>query len=461
MANSNLPAPNSAPNGTNSGSTTQTPIIITTAAKTRTVYRTLDPKDRKIELGGGAMFPKIKCSRKDLGLGVLAIATAAFLVYGAKSVVDELKEYLKERKDRRKKEKNTVPPSMQSLAACVSASSGPRPAIIPGLLYQGGTLILGGRTGIGKSLFLGQLGVETARGYGEFIPPTADGSITPRSVIIIDGEMEDDDYVARFPDPSTIPGNITRVSNCDFETVEDLTEYIRGLVSGLVSEAVIIIDNIVSLVKNPTGSDIFDMFRNLRKIQHEANVPISYIVANHLAKVPEGMVLDESFFAGSANITRFASSIAILDKSARGSDYRFLKIIKERKNGQPAEVIELEYSEEDYKHYNFFDTAPEDEVLYTKTNRKRFGQGVPDEEPEEEEDPKPDGRGEPWTDEDDRQLTELFNTHSDPTPAFFAKLMEKNKNTVYKHGIQLGFEWKKQKSGPKPKQKPAEDQEQE
>ena len=45
--------------------------------------------------------------------------------------------------------------------------------------------------------------------------------------------------------------------------------------------------NIVSLVKNPTGSDIFDMFRNLRKIQHEASVPISYIVANHLAKVPK------------------------------------------------------------------------------------------------------------------------------------------------------------------------------
>ena len=104
-------------------------------------------------------------------------------------------------------------------------------------------------------------------------------------------------------------------------------------------------------------------------------------------------------------------------------------------------------------------TASEADVISTKTNRKRFGQEVPDEEPEEEEDPKPDGRGEPWTDEDDRQLTELFNTHSDPTPAFFAELMGKNKNTVYKHGIRLGFEWKKQKSGPKPKQKPTEDQE--
>ena len=460
MAKSNLPAPSGAPNGTTPGSI-PTPIIITTAAKTRTVYRSLDPKDRRIELGGGAMFPKIKCSRKDLGLGVLAIGGAALLVYAAKGCVDWLKDYLKERKEKREKKKSTVPPSIQPLASCVSTSSGPKPAIIPNLLYQGGTLILGGRTGIGKSLLIGQFAIEIARGHGEFIPPTADGSCTPRHVIIIDGEMEDDDYVARFPDPSTIPGNITRVSNCDFETAEDLTEFIKGVVSGLVSEAVIIIDNIVSLIKNPTGSDIFDMFRNLRKIQHEANVPISYIVANHLAKVPEGMSMDESFFAGSANITRFASSIAILDKSARGRDFRFLKVLKERKYGVPAEVIELEYSEDVYKHYNFFGTAPEDEVLYSKTNRRRFGQEVPDEEHEEEEEPKPDGRGEPWTEEDDRQLTELFNTHANPTPALFAELMEKKQGTVYKHGIKLGFEWKKQKSGPKPKQKSAENQEQE
>ena len=201
MENPDLPAPLSAPNGT-TPSSSPTPIIITTAAKTRTVYRSLDPKDRRIELGGGAMFPKIKCSRKDLGLAVAAIAAAALCVYGAKTVVEEITDGIKKWKEKRNKKKNSVSPSVQTLAACVSSSSGPKPAIIPGLLYQGGTLILGGRTGIGKSLFIGQMGMEIARGYGEFIPPTADGSITPRAVIIIDGEMEEDDYLARFPDPS-------------------------------------------------------------------------------------------------------------------------------------------------------------------------------------------------------------------------------------------------------------------
>lgn len=50
MENPDLPAPLSAPNGT-TPSSSPTPIIITTAAKTRTVYRSLDPKDQRIEQG--------------------------------------------------------------------------------------------------------------------------------------------------------------------------------------------------------------------------------------------------------------------------------------------------------------------------------------------------------------------------------------------------------------------------
>lgn len=459
MKDTVISAPLSASNGA-TASSIPVPIIINTATKTKTIYRPLDSKDRKIELGGGAMFPKIKCSRKDLGLGVIAIGGAALLVYAAKYGVDELREYFKGWEKKREKKKNTVSPSIQPLTTCISASSGPKPALIPNLLYQGGTLILGGRTGIGKSLLLGQFGVEIARGSGEFIPPTADGSFTPRHVIIIDGEMEDDDYVARFPDPSSIPGNITRVSNCDFETAEDLTEYIKGLVSGLVSETVIIIDNLVSLIKNPTGSDIFDMYRNLRKIQHGASIPISYIVADHLAKVPEGMSVDESFFAGSANITRFASSIAILDKSARGCDYRFMKVLKERKKGVPAEVIELEYSEDEYKHYNFFGTAQEEEVLFTKTNRKRFGQEAPDKEPvdDEEEVPEEDGRGERWTDKDTQKLKELATTLDTPDKETIGALMNRHPQYIYKQARKFGVELMSKPRGRKPKQKPESDE---
>lgn len=461
MATKHLPVPQStnfvAPPTGASSSQQLLPIIVNTGIRPRSVQRYVNRHPDMIEIGGG-LIPALKCSSQNLGKAVLAIGGIIGFYYAAKYGLKKLfaQEEKPKEEDNKDKAGNI---KIQSLAECVNSSNGPKPVVIPGFLYQGGIGILGGRTGIGKSLLLGQLAVEVARGEGEFIPPTADGSTNPRSVIIIDGEMEDDDYVARFPDPTTIPGNITRISECDFVTAKQLTNCIRGIVSGLMSEAVIIIDNIAALIKNPTASDIFDMYRDLRLIQRETAIPVTFLVGNHLAKVPEGMSIDETFLAGSANITRFASSIGILDKSARGSDYRFLKIIKERKNGAPAEVIELKYTEDEYKHYNFIGTISEDEVLYTKTNRKRFGQEVVEEEPEDADDPKPDGRGEPWTDDDDDQLEELFKTYDDPTPAFFAELMGKNKNTVYKRGKKLGFEWKKQKSGPKPKQKPAEGQE--
>ena len=390
MAESNLPAPQSALEGSVS----------------KPSQNSIPADQRRIEVGGG-LYPRISCSVKDV---FTTVAAGLTLLGGYFFFKNAFKRWFGEKNDPNKKEKDQEPepPKVQPLVECVSTSGGPKPAIIPGLLYQGGIAIVAGRTGIGKSLFVDQLGVEAARGYGEFIPTAPDGSTCPRAVIIIDGEMEDDDYAERFPDPSTIPGNITRISECDFETTEQLTNCVRGIVSGLLNEVVIVIDNIAALVKNPTASDIYDLYRELRKIQRETSIPVSFIVANHLAKVPEGQPIDESNLAGSANLSRFASSIAILDKSSRGSDYRFLKILKERKNGVPAEVIELEYTEKEYKHYNFFGTISEDEVLYTKTNRKRFGQAVVEEDPEEDESqnprPRSNKRGIDWTDEDTERL---------------------------------------------------------
>ena len=57
------------------------------------------------------MFPKIKCSRKDLGLAVAAIAAAALCVYGAKTVVEEITDGIKKWKEKRNKKQNSVSPS--------------------------------------------------------------------------------------------------------------------------------------------------------------------------------------------------------------------------------------------------------------------------------------------------------------------------------------------------------------
>ena len=443
MDNNKLPAPKSALVGN----------------QPKLPYSPIPADQRKVEVGGG-LFPKLKCTVKDLPRVVAAGTILFVLCYFSK---DAIKHWFKKKENKNEKEpEQPEPPKIQPLASCVSASSGPKPAIIPGLLYQGGIAIVAGRTGIGKSLFVGQLGVEAARGYGEFIPSAPDGSTSPRAVIIIDGEMEDDDYAERFPDPSTIPGNITRISECDFETAEQLTNCVRGIVSGLLNEVVIIIDNIAALVKNPTASDIYDLYRDLRKIQRETSVPVSFIVANHLAKVPEGQPIDESFLAGSANLTRFATSIAILDKSARGRNYRFLKILKERKKGQLEDVIELKYSEDEYKHYNFFGTIPEDEVLYTKTNRKHFNQELADDESGEDESESEEGGrgGRPWTDKDTQRLRELVETLETPYADVIAEIMGRHPEMIRRKAKEFGVELMGKPRGRKPKPKEGYDQEQ-
>lgn len=461
MANSNLPAPKRALVGSvskPSKSSTPVPVTMTTTKRVRSVTRTYSRDPDLIEIGGG-LVPGLKCNYKHLGAAVGAICAVVGFFFLAKEGAPKLfkGKNSSSGQDTNGSPQVPDPPKVESVVNCVNNAGKPQEPLIPDMVYEGGITLLAGRTNAGKTLLAQQMAIEIARGYGELLGE----NVQPQNVIIVDGEMDDDDYKRRFGgEDMEIPANITRISDCDFSTLKQLSEYLKKVVDGLFGPVVIIVDNLAALtLENLSGKIVNQFFRDIKKIQREAQHPVTFIIADHIGKIPVGSILDDSNIAGSANVARFAHNIILVEFSARGPEFRFLKFPKQRKGALPDEVLEVRISEEEYTHFEIVGTASEADVISTKTNRKRFGQEVPDEEPEEEQDPKPDGRGEPWTDEDDRQLTELFNTHSDPTPAFFAELMEKNKNTVYKHGIQLGFEWKKQKSGPKPKHKPTEDQE--
>lgn len=125
--------------------------------------------------------------------------------------------------------------------------------------------------------------------------------------------------------------------------------------------------------------------------------------------------MDNSLLAGSANIARFAHNIIILDYSARGANFRYIKFTKQRKAALPDEVLEVVISEEEYLHFEVIGNAREADVVRNKTNLRRYGQipeGVIDDE--EEEAPEEDGRGRLWTDEDTERLTELAATLETP-----------------------------------------------
>lgn len=164
-----------------------------------------------------------------------------------------------------------------------------------------------------------------------------------------------------------------------------LIDFLRGLVLGLLSDAVVIIDNLADLFPTLTAVHLFEFYNGLKKVQREASVTISYIIADHTVKVPMGQPLDETHLAGSSNTSRFATNIAILDWNARGKDFRIMKFPKQRKDALPDDVLELVIDESEYLHFNVLGNSPEEDVLYTKANRQRWNQEVIEEDEDEDE----------------------------------------------------------------------------
>ena len=128
----------------------------------------------------------------------------------------------------------------------------------------------------------------------------------------------------------------------------------------------------------------------MKRIQRGTENAITLIIADHIGKTPVGQPLDDSNIAGSANVARFAHTIVLVDFSARGSDYRFIKFSKLRKGALPDEVLEVHISEEEYVHFEVIGRASEAEVIRTKSNLKRFGQEIKDVVDEEEDAPEED-----------------------------------------------------------------------
>ena len=109
-----------------------------------------------------------------------------------------------------------------------------------------------------------------------------------------------------------------------------------------------------------------------------------------MGKTPEGHTLYNSLLAGSANLARFAHNIILLDYSARGANFSYIKFTKQRKAALPDEVLEVVISEDEYLHFEVIGNASEAEVIRTKSNLKRFGQEIKDVVDEEEDTPEED-----------------------------------------------------------------------
>lgn len=394
-----------------------------------------------IEVGGG-IIPGFKCTRENLGITVLAIGSVIGIYYSAKY---GLKRLFSPKESTVAETMDSVPepPKIQSIVDCVNNAGEPKKFLLPDMIKEGGLSIFAGREGAGKTLLGHQAAIELARGYGNFV---AEG-ISPQNVIIIDGEMDDEDYVERFGNMD-IPSNITRISETDFDNLDQLSEYIKGIVGGLLSPATIFIDNLVALsLENLTGKAVNKFFRDLKKIQRTSDHTITFVVVDHIGKTPEGHTLDNSLLAGSANIARYAHNILMLNFSARGEGYRYIKFTKQRKAALPDDVLEVVISEEEYLHFEIVGNAHEADVVPKQKKRNRHVQ-----DSEEDHEPESDGRGRPWTDEDTEKLAELAATLETPDAQTIGLMMERHPQLIYRKASTYGIKLMSKPRGRKPKQ---------
>ena len=461
MDNNKLPAPKSALVGSvskPSQSSTSVPVSLKTTKVVRSYSRTINRHPDLIEIGGG-LIPGIKCNRKNFGVAVLAIGSLIVAYFLAKEGFHWLFKG-KESSANQNNPEVPAPPKVESVVNCVNNAGEPKAPLIPDMVYEGGITLLAGRTNAGKTLGAQQMAIEIARGYGELVGE----NIQPQNVIIVDGEMDDDDYKRRFgSEDMEIPANITRISDCDFSTLKQLTEYLKKVVDGLLAPVVIIVDNLAALtLENLTGKIVNQFFRDIKKIQREAQHPVTFIIADHIGKIQMGSILDDSNIAGSANVARFAHNIIFVEFSARGPEYRFLKFTKQRKGALPDEVLEVRISEEEYTHFEIVGTASEADLICTKANLRRFNQEGGDDEPgEDEPEPEESGRGgRPWSDEDTRRLRELAETLETPYADIIAEMMGRNPVHLARKAKELGVVLMSKPRGRKPKPKDGDGQEQ-
>ena len=114
------------------------------------------------------------------------------------------------------------------------------------LITCGGINILYGPTGLGKSILVEQIGIETAEGKASCLVPNSE-KCTPQNVKYLDSELDENDICSRYGKYGYFfPENLER-SEIIFESPEKFADYIEKLASQETSDSLYIIDNLLTI----------------------------------------------------------------------------------------------------------------------------------------------------------------------------------------------------------------------
>lgn len=219
-------------------------------------------------------------------------------------------------------------------------------------IHESSRLVIFSGPGIGKSIIADQMGFGIASGKPCGLFPN-EAEMTPQQVLLIDTEQEDTDLYIRYAEGiSHLPENMTRVSDCNFNAVEEVTDYVGSVVETWAKNGTVIIDNITSAFSLQSPERVRNFYNQLKAIQKRMRcrgVIISYIIICHQTKSSNKLTLQA--IQGTGNIGNFATAVYGLEKI--GEDLVKFKVLKNRRSKNNGRAYLEKFCEKPYFHFEF------------------------------------------------------------------------------------------------------------
>lgn len=234
-------------------------------------------------------------------------------------------------------------------------------------ITAGSRIIVFSSPGVGKTVVSYQMSYAIRSGLKSGLFPDEVES-EPQEVLLIDTEQEDDDLFLRYANGANlIPNGITRVSDCNFNTAEEVSSYVWKKVSGWETNGTVIIDNITSAFSLQSPEKIRAFYGQLRAIQGEMKkkgIKITYILVCHETKSSKKLTLKS--LQGSGNLGNFATAVYGLER-AEGEDMVKFKVLKNRRSKNNGSAYLEKLCTEPYFHFEFQGIVDEPESTEAPT----------------------------------------------------------------------------------------------
>lgn len=255
----------------------------------------------------------------------------------------------------------------EAFTSAVSNEESSQRELLAGLFRPGERVVIFSRTGQGKSTFVTQLGITVATGCQSDIVPSARTTHIPQSVILYDAEQDYEDMHDRYGKYGfEFPHRLRRINDCYFDSAKALGNDIARRSEKLMSDTLIVIDNITAICPTFAAEKARDFYRVLQNIQIKAkgrSVTITFVLVGHTTKDYSGGPIELGHLAGSSNIVNFATSVYALAATRFGESIRMLKVLKSRKGPKEGKVSILQVTDSPYLHFQYVRDENEADAL--------------------------------------------------------------------------------------------------